>query len=150
LWDWQRKIMWKKEMAPEWCRRRWGRWSLLWLCCGKWWQCWSSNAQKRRGIGAVQSASLQYQFSPSSWFTKIRLLQAQSMWYISKDWQPHQPPDTWQGYTPKANSNAPLTFEEVDNPGQWNSFCFWPRYNTKGNKEYLGHWTPCGAKMVGE
>jgi hypothetical protein len=41
-----------------------------------------------------------------------------------------------------------LTFEEVNNPGQWNNFCFRPRYNTKGNKEYLGHWTPCGAKVV--
>ena len=63
-----------------------------------------------------------------------------------KGWQPPQPPDTWQGYNPKAN--APLTFEEVDNPGQWNSFCYRPRYATRGNKEYLGHWTPCGAKVV--
>ena len=54
-----------------------------------------------------------------------------------KNWQPPQPPDTWQGYKPKANSNAPLTFEEVDNPGQWNSVCYRPRYATRGNKEYL-------------
>lgn len=55
------------------------------------------------------------------------------------------PPPGWSGYTPK--HDAPLAFEDVDNPAGWSDFTFTPMYD-KG--KYLGHSTPNGAQVVPE
>ena len=60
-------------------------------------------------------------------------------------WQPPPPPPTHKGYQPKPNSDAPATFEMVDNPGKWNDFMFREKYK---NGKYDGHYTPCGAKVL--
>ena len=57
-------------------------------------------------------------------------------------WSPPSPPEGYKGYEPK--HNAPRE-EDIDNPGDWPLYCFEPRY-TK-SKQYIGHFTPNGAKV---
>jgi len=59
-------------------------------------------------------------------------------------WAPPGPPPTWAGYEPKGN--APQSAEGVDNPGSWSLYSFAAKY--KKGSEYLGHFTPAGAKVV--
>ena len=61
------------------------------------------------------------------------------------NWEPPKPPATFLGYTPKPNSGAPATFEEVDNPGKWDEYMFQPKYN---GSTYVNHFTPSGAKVL--
>jgi hypothetical protein len=60
-------------------------------------------------------------------------------------WAAPLPPITFKGYSPKNNSDAPSTFDQVDNPGKWTDYMFQPKY--KG-VSYQGHFTPAGAKVV--
>ena len=54
------------------------------------------------------------------------------------------------GYVPKLD--APLIFNEVDNPAGWDEFVFQAKYavekGKKGHKKYVGHTTPAGALVV--
>jgi hypothetical protein len=47
---------------------------------------------------------------------------------------------------PKPNSDAPATFEDVDNPAGWSVFTFAARYDKKN--KYTAHFSPCGAKVL--
>jgi hypothetical protein len=60
-------------------------------------------------------------------------------------WAAPLPPATFKGYSPLNNSNAPSTFDQVDNPGKWTDYMFQPKY--KG-VSYQGHFAPGGAKVV--
>ena len=60
-------------------------------------------------------------------------------------WTPPGPPE---GFVYVPVGGAP-TEDEIDNPGDWNLFSFAPRYNNNTkNKKYVGHFSPCGAKVV--
>lgn len=61
-------------------------------------------------------------------------------------WTPPAAPDTFEGYQPK--NGAPLSFEEVDNPGGWSQYTFQPTYNKNNPKSYAGHESPTGAKVL--
>ena len=54
-------------------------------------------------------------------------------------------PEAWQAPEPKVCQGEP-PFDQVDNPGQWNSFCFRPKFSR--SKEYLFHTLPSGARPV--
>ena len=60
-------------------------------------------------------------------------------------WTPPGPPE---GFVYVPVGGAP-TEDEIDNPGNWNLFSFAARYNNNTkNKKYVGHFSPCGAKVV--
>jgi hypothetical protein len=66
-------------------------------------------------------------------------------------WIPPGPPIGFMGYLPK--SNAPAFLSGVDNSGIWSPFCFQLKYGAKRRRknrmeEYIGHFTPAGAKVV--
>jgi hypothetical protein len=62
-------------------------------------------------------------------------------------WAAPLPPISYKGYSPKHNSDAPSTFDLVDNPGKWSDYMFQPKYR---GVSYQGHFTPAGAKVVPE
>jgi hypothetical protein len=80
-------------------------------------------------------------------------------------------PMGWKPLQPKPHSTCPERFEDIDNPGNWNSYVFTPLYKNKGrfpakypkkhpraghvhdtagqvNWEYLYHCLPAGATPV--
>jgi hypothetical protein len=65
-------------------------------------------------------------------------------------WIPPGVPINFLGYVPKLD--APLIFDNVDNPAGWDQFVFQAKYavekGKKGPKKYVGHTTPAGALVV--
>ncbi len=58
---------------------------------------------------------------------------------------PKQDPD-WSPPPRKASKGEP-EFRNIDNPGDWDEFCFRPKFN-KGRGSYIGHQLPTGAMPV--
>jgi len=57
------------------------------------------------------------------------------------------PPDGWIPNLPKIQSNEPLLFSYVDNPGDWTPYAFRPEFESKGGK-YKGHFLLPGARPL--
>ena len=66
------------------------------------------------------------------------------------EWKPPGPPEGWVPPQPIRNTTVP-DFEDVDNPGQWSSFTFQPKYkrDARGKlSDCLYHALPTGATPV--
>jgi hypothetical protein len=68
----------------------------------------------------------------------------------SRRMDPPGAPINFLGYVPKLD--APLIFEDIDNPARWDQFVFQAKYAVekggKGPKKYVRHTTPAGALIV--
>ena len=59
-----------------------------------------------------------------------------------------QIPSDWSAPAPKIARGKPAEFSAVDGPGDWDNYCFRPKFLSKGNKKYLHHSLPTGAVTV--
>ena len=57
-------------------------------------------------------------------------------------------PTDWSPPAPKVSRGEPRNFSDVDNSGEWDEFCFHPKFLTKGNKKYIHHSLPTGVVPV--
>jgi hypothetical protein len=60
-------------------------------------------------------------------------------------WKPPQPPDGWTPAAAKVDKGEPESFNDIDNPGDWNSCVYQPKFE-KG--KYVHHALPTGATPV--
>ena len=58
------------------------------------------------------------------------------------------PPPDWTAPSPQQSRGEPK-FEDLDNPGQWPQYCFWPVFNGRSSStRYKYHALPTGAMPV--
>jgi len=66
-------------------------------------------------------------------------------------WKPPGPPEDWKVPKPKTTIGQPdVPFEDIDNPGEWSSFTFRPKFLYKGRTptKFLYHCMPTDATPV--
>ena len=63
-------------------------------------------------------------------------------------WKPVAAPENWQPAAPKVNKGEPESFDLIDNPGDWCSYTFQPKFKAKAGGDYLYHALPTGATPV--
>ena len=74
--------------------------------------------------------------------TEEQIEPATSLLGAPPGWMQPMPPITFD-YQPKFN--APVTWEEVDNPGSWSKYTFQPRFD---KRNYTSHYTPTRAQVL--
>ena len=61
-----------------------------------------------------------------------------------------QIPADWTAPAPKTSKGQPRLFSQVDNPGEWDEYCYRPKFQSKGQKKYIHHSLPTGVVPVPE
>ena len=67
---------------------------------------------------------------------------------VSKKISMHKPPPEWKAMDADPARSLPA-FENVDNPGNWNSYCYRPTFDSRRkDSKYASHCLPTGARPV--